>query len=151
VTDQPSALPNSRTISSRSKIAFAIVVLIVGVLGCLIFLHSSDQNRDYARTTHCASNLKELALAIAVYAQEHNGKIPKDFEEMSKYYSSDRLLICPAAKDQTHYSYEFTGATNIWDVSSNIAILREIEPNHYRRRFLLFDDGNVQLNSTVEP
>ena len=150
MSDQPSLVPPVSPISSRSKIALTILVLVVGVVGCLMLLQPSAQNREYARTLVCASNLKALGRAIAVYAQEHDGRIPNSFDEMSNYLASASLLICPSTKDRTHWSYEFTGGTNVWGVSSNIVVLRETEPKHYSRRHVLFDDGSVLLNTTVE-
>lgn len=76
-----------------------------------------------------------------MYASSHNGKLPRRLDDLN----STESFICPAAKDRTRYSYAFTEATDIWGVSSNIVILREIEPNHHGARVVLYEDGHFAL------
>jgi hypothetical protein len=93
----------------------------------------------------CASNVKQIALACALYAEKHDGKLPHNLEDLQSVIQPAKVFMCRSAKDQNHYSYAFTGATNRWGVSSSIVILQEIEANHYGGRFVLYDDGRVEL------
>ena len=99
---------------------------------------------------YCASNLRAIGVAIVGFAYDHDGQLPEKLEGISQYDASDKILFCPSAKDKARYSYELTGATNLWGVSSNTIILIEIEPNHYGRRHVLFDDGHVELKAASE-
>ena len=131
----------------------AIVGLVLGGAGPflgIVLMRAPTTNPEFGRRAQCISNLKALGIAIAGFAQEHDGKLPEKLEDMSEYYGSDRILFCPSAKDKTHYSYVLTGATNVWGVSSNTIILIEIDPNHYGRRHVLFDDGRVELKASSE-
>lgn len=130
----------------------AIVGLIAGGVSLLfigyLLLHPLHNERTKAREADCLSNVKAIGFACAMYADSHDGRLPRDFDDLKNQITSDKLFICPSAKDQTHYSYAFTGATNIWGVSSSIVILREIEPNHRGKRVVLYDDGHFALEPT---
>lgn len=146
MNEQLPPAPESTT-SSWLRVVVAIAVLIAGAVGILVLLRAPTANRDYARTVRCASNLKTLAVAIAEYASEHDGKLPKKLEDLSRYNAPDRLFFCPSAKDQAHYSYVLMGATNVWGIGGDIPIVLEIQPNHYGKRHVLYDDGHVELKA----
>jgi hypothetical protein len=116
------------------------VILVIAVLA----FRSSTEGRDYVHVLVCASNVKALGAAIGRFAEEHDGKLPEKLEDLSHYYSSEKILFCPSRKAQTRYSYMLTGATVTWRIT-NVVILVEIEPNHYGKRHVLFDDGRVEL------
>ncbi|HVM62306.1 MAG TPA: hypothetical protein VMV72_15715 [Verrucomicrobiae bacterium] len=137
--------PLSNKGSAHAKVAIVIGVLVLGALALLLLLRAPTANRDYARTLICASNLKAIGIAIAGFARDHNGRLPEKLEDVSHYYTSEKMLFCPSAKDQIHYSYVLTGATNVWGVSSNTIIVIEVEPSHYGKRHVLYDDGRVEL------
>ena len=122
-------------------------MIIMGVIGFLLFVRRATQSRDYAHVLICASNVKALGRAIAEFAREHNGKHPEKLEDISPYGGSNKTFVCPSANDKSHFSYVLTGATNVWGVSTNTIILLEVEPNHYGRRHVLFDDGRVELKA----
>jgi hypothetical protein len=128
----------------------AIVGLLAGGVSLLfigyLFLHPLDQRVKF-READCLSNVKTIGLACAMYADSHDGRLPRSFEDLTNVIKSDKVFVCPSAKDQTHYSYAFTGATNVWGVSANTVVLLEIEANHQGKRALLFDDGHAEMKS----
>ena len=79
-----------------------------------------------------------------MYADTYNGKLPQRLDALTNFLSTTKIFYCPAAKDSTHYSYEFTGVTNSWQDDPDVIILREIEPNHHGRRVVLYNDGHVE-------
>lgn len=134
--------------SPRTK-RFVTAVLILVNLGLgLICLTALNRSREDARLAGCISNIRSIGLACAKYADSHNGMLPRKFDDLKEVSAPTEWFICPSAKNRAHYSYEFTGATNIWGVSSNIVILREIEPNHHGLRVVLYDNGHVALEHT---
>jgi hypothetical protein len=133
--------------------ALAIVGLVAGGVSLLfigyLYLHPLDAAGPKVREGQCLSNVKAIGLGCAMYADSHDGRLPRSFDDLKHLITSDKVFICPSAKDQIHYSYAFTGATNIWYASPDIVILREIEPNHYGNRVVLFDDGHAELRSDI--
>ena len=132
--------------SSPKTRRYATASLLLAILGlgltCLLALNSAKES---SRATDCLSNVHGIGFVCAMYAESHDGRLPRNFDDLTNELSSTKILICPSAKDQTHYSYAFTGLTNVWGVSSNVIILSEIRPNHHGRRVLLYDDGHVEL------
>jgi len=41
------------------------------------------------------SNLKQLSLAVIMYADEHDGKLPENFDQAKKYYGNPKVLESP--------------------------------------------------------
>ncbi|HTL16684.1 MAG TPA: hypothetical protein VL793_05570 [Patescibacteria group bacterium] len=80
-----------------------------------------EDARDRALRIECVNNLKQLGLAVRVWALDHQELAPPDVLSMSNQIPSFKILICPAdtgrqpATDWTTYSaancsYEFLGA-----------------------------------------
>jgi hypothetical protein len=135
---------NGIRLCRRYLIIAGVAISVIGVMTAL-WLSRMIREGDYARSIQCASNVKQIALACALYSEKHDGKLPHNLDELQEVIQPTRIFICPSAKDQAHNSYAFTGATNRWGVGADTVILREIEANHYGGRFVLYDDGRVEL------
>jgi prepilin-type processing-associated H-X9-DG protein len=129
----------------------AVAGLITGGIGLLmlpimaaLLLPALGQARGKARSTLCINNVKQIGIACTLYANDNNDKPPRSFDDLKQELPSRKVLICPAAKDQTNCSYAFTGATNLWQADPNVIVLREIEANHRGRRTVLYADGHVE-------
>lgn len=133
--------------SSRIKIVIIIATLILAIVGFLLLSRAPTANPMHGHLGRCMANVKQLGLSIAMFADDHNGSLPEKLEDIAQYRGSDRILICPLAKDQTHTSYALTGLTNVWGVSTNTIILLEVEASHNGKRVVLFDDGRVELKA----
>lgn len=87
-----------------------VVISIVGVLVALLF-PAIQAAREAARTTACASNFRQIGLALTQYCDTHHGWFPKtshdtDFNQcwiytLSPYLESvDSIRICPSDQQQ---------------------------------------------------
>ena len=56
-------------------IELLVVVAIIGVLAALL-LPALNNSRDTAKTAYCANNLRQVALAAHLYADDNNGYFP---------------------------------------------------------------------------
>jgi hypothetical protein len=51
--------------------------------------------RAKARSLACVNNLKQLGLAVHIWASSHGGLLPPDFLSLSNELVSPKLLVCP--------------------------------------------------------
>lgn len=119
------------------------LIIIPGILAAML-LPALGHAREKAREANCCSNVKQIGLMCAMYADTYNGKLPQELDVLTNIVHTTKIFYCPAAKDSTRYSYEFTGVTNEWQDNPDIVILREIEANHRGRRVILYIDGHVE-------
>ncbi len=67
--------PFSTSRQAFSLVELLVVVAIVALLAALL-LPALSRARDRSRRAVCASNLRQLGLALASYAQDHDGRLP---------------------------------------------------------------------------
>ncbi len=67
-------------------------------LGAGVAMPAMTRARNQARRVASMSNMKQLALAVIMYADEHDGKLPDELEQAKSYFggtSISRLLESP--------------------------------------------------------
>ncbi len=137
---QPPAKP-PRT--SRLAI-IGLVLVILGLAYILLLPWREPSWMERARAVCCLNDVKTISLACAMYAKDNGGRLPRTLDDLKPYTKSTKPFVCLSAKDQTHYSYAFTGANNLWQSNPDVIILREIEASHRGKRTLLYNDGHVE-------
>ncbi|HVM61736.1 MAG TPA: DUF1559 domain-containing protein [Verrucomicrobiae bacterium] len=102
-------------------IELLLTLLIIAILSAML-LPALMQPREKARRANCLSNLKQLGLAISMYAQENGGRCPADsssptllgsLQLLSNSIGSVKILWCPS-DHHIHYTAEpgFPDLTN---------------------------------------
>jgi len=66
----------------------------VGV-GAGVLMPALARARQQARYTVSMTNLKQLGLAVVMYADDHDGKLPDSFEQAKEYYKDTKILESP--------------------------------------------------------
>ena len=108
-------------------IELLVVIAIIAILAAILFPVFA-RARDAARSTACKNNLKQLALAFMMFAEDHDGKLPTIHEYFRKegavwkqgplwsYTTTDNIMACPGMTraekklaDQPPFSYSMNG------------------------------------------
>ena len=137
---------------SRLRSAFTLIeLLVVMAIVCILvglLMPSVQAAREAANRTACANNLTTLGVAVRIYAGEHGGQFPPDWQAATNEISSPQLLVCP--DDSQHsaapswaelgprnisYLYQGAGASN---ADTNRVIAECKKHGH-----VLFGDGHV--------
>ncbi len=95
-------------------IELLVVIAIIAILAAILFPVFA-RAREKARQTQCTSNLKEISLAILMYAQDYDERLPDHCGQRTAncwavsiypYVKNTQLFACPS------YGYEYT--MGIW-------------------------------------
>ena len=90
-----------------------------------------------------------IGTALALYEENHEGMIPRRFEDLRAYLgeNSTGILVCPSAKDGSVPSYEILlGGKNTKTEAPTEIVVVESALNHRFGRNALYVDGHVQFN-----
>jgi len=88
--------PEEKGERGTSWIALLGLLLFVAVFVSLCPLAPSGI-REYTRRMNCASNLRQIGLAIKVYAQENGEAFPPNFDVLYPVYVDEpKLFSCPS-------------------------------------------------------
>ena len=97
-------------------IELLVVIAIIGILAALL-LPALNNAKDAATSASCQSNLKQIANAIAMYADDHNDYFPMGSIGAPVWYGDWQMFLAPyVSKEQTRYS---SGATPV-NVTSRV-------------------------------
>jgi len=66
-----------------------------GAAGAGILMPALARARTQGKNAVSMSNLKQLGLSVILYADEHDGTLPENFEQAKKYYGDPKFLESP--------------------------------------------------------
>ena len=110
-------------------IVFVVVLILVALMFPLIRYNYQKMERII-----CANNLKEVSLALYIYAKDHNGRFPPTLKILydQEYLADKELMDCPATKrigTPEDPDYLYTAGLSVDDPS--LYVLMEDKPGNH--------------------
>jgi prepilin-type processing-associated H-X9-DG protein len=158
--------PTKRT-SKKTDLSFSNVIIVLFIFSFIIFVvfpvvlnYNSGYAREKARRISCASNLKQIGLALKQYSMDYNDQFPpydgaKGLEILRKndYLTDYKIYTCPSsanskpAKDneplkEENVDYVFRGGLNE-TLPADTPIAWDKNENHTKYGNILYIDGHV--------
>jgi prepilin-type N-terminal cleavage/methylation domain-containing protein len=91
-----------------------VVMGVIGILAALL-LPVLSQGKERSKSITCRSNIKQLSVAVAMYAAEHEDQLPPRFLiplwplPLQPYYRNVDILKCPTEVNGSARSYIING------------------------------------------
>jgi prepilin-type processing-associated H-X9-DG protein len=140
-----------RRCNLRLRIDLLILVLVVVFGMGLIFSPLSFQAKDGPRSP-CKRNLKQIGVALLIYAEDNKGSFPLYLEQLLPYYLSDAsVLQCPHESSAAGPSdYIYLPGLNVNNRPGKVLAYDKLVNHNGDGRNILFIDGHVEwLNENV--
>jgi len=123
--DETQRQPPRPVLTGFTLIELLVVIAIIGILTALL-LPALSRAKAKAHRAHCQSNVRQLQLALQVYAGDNDDRIPpRDYEagaiwidRFEPYYKNPEVLLCPTDRGDVDHSYLMNGFIDSFVVSS---------------------------------
>jgi hypothetical protein len=72
------------------------VLTVVALVAAGLALPALAKAKGRAQSIMCVNNLKQIGLAVRIYASDHGDKFPNGFGQLTNELQDARVLVCPA-------------------------------------------------------
>ena len=139
------------------------VTLVVFVIGVIFFVVSMmpelSEGREKARIAACISNLKQVGLALHMYANDNGGVFPESLVDLyPEYIGEFKIFYCPgkyttgccdssypASLDPQRVSYTYTPGLSQKSDTEKVIVTDNDSSNHNGKVVnILYVDGHVE-------
>ena len=90
----------TRSRTGFTLIELTVVISIIAILAAILFPVFA-RARAKAHQTNCQTNLKQIGLALSLYARDHAGHLPPEQDDfrplLGRYLPDASVLTCPSA------------------------------------------------------
>ena len=148
-----------RSRNSFTLIELLVCIAIIGVLAAMLVPILSHA-REKSRRINCASNLRQLGIALQLYAEDHDGSFPDEISGLivENYISESKIFSCPSdgpppvdgSKDND-YAYLGSGNDNRMSGLEGFMLAADKDFGTNENRFhtgnfynILYMDGHVE-------
>jgi hypothetical protein len=154
----------------KKRIIEFIIAIVIGIIVCSIVILIGINTPDRSRRKSCASNVKQIALALCMYLNDNGDRFPDAQESFMnlypKYNSSPTLFWCPTdannkkppdtinnwkidGENSSQISYMYIPGFTSKD--KNVVILKDNTPKNHEGKgvYAVFGDGHIQW--VIEP
>ena len=110
---------NSTTRHRRRGFTLIEILVVISIISLLIGISvpALSRARENAKRAKCLSNVRQLGIALQMYADSHGGHVPpRDYDEgavwvdrLESYYANRKLLRCPTDRKEVDVSYLMNG------------------------------------------
>ncbi|MFH1837041.1 MAG: type II secretion system protein [Candidatus Omnitrophota bacterium] len=128
---------------SELLLVFTVVIIVGTALFPLI-----KYSRDRMDRTICVNNMREIGLALYIYAAENGGNFPPSLKTLYEkgYLSKESVTDCPASKNTgvpANPDYIYTAGLSVKSPSGDI-LVKDKEKNHFSgERTIMKVNGEV--------
>jgi prepilin-type N-terminal cleavage/methylation domain-containing protein len=139
----------------RRTIAFTLteLLVVIGIIGILasLLLPAVNRAKEAGRGAACMSNLRQAGVALQIYVQENNNRLPimrdrsttdtndlpSPDQVLSNQLGNIRVLLCPSDRARL---FELTGSSYSWN-----SLLNGQDAEHLEVFALTFNPHQVPL------
>lgn len=138
----------------QAGVGVAMMAVVAAIL-----LPTFGTAREKARQSQCMSNLKNLGLALRLYSQDYDEKLPSGIEALSHYLNNEDVFYCPAKGHKIRRKFALRDGLEHLTISripnpSEFVVAYEgsdgvVDKAHDGGAYFLFLDGQVRLRRDI--
>ncbi len=145
---QPQAKSGGGAVITVLLVIVGIIVLLF-VVGAALLFPAISKAREKAKAISCCSNMKQIGLAIRMFADDHNDKLPKADnckEKIFEYVGDEKTFHCASSKTSgDSYRFFVNGKNSMSIMKPSETIMAVCTNTHSNNTVnVLFVDGHVQ-------